>query len=532
MDAGASERSAAAATPSGVTAARFASARELRLRTPPRAAAGDLLVAVLTLRAGGTTRIWKPPGWTPVRRDGCKAAGGASLTQAVYVRVATARQAEWTTWGIRRATSAVGGVVAYRGIDRAKPVLDTSGAGRSDVRRILAPSVAAPVRQALVVGLFSHSGRQVDTLPGGSALRLDIETKRTPQGASLKVGDFGARRVGETGRRFAALPGRAACSIGQLLSLRPSSVSVFPGAPVNTAAPAIGGTASVGQRLTASPGTWTGSPSSVLYTWRRCNAAGEGCADIAGATASSYGVVAADLGRRLRVAVVATNAAGSSAALSAPTGVVTPAGTPPPPPPIPGPPPLPPPAGSVVLVDRTWTCEGPVNIPLVRVTMRTAQADAIQLRENCSGRIGRIEVDTWTLDGVKVNAPAPAAHDLVIESGYIRCYASVPNAHQDGIQAMGGTRIRLVGLEVNCNSGPNAQLFIAAANGGRPTDIVCDGCFLGSGAGSSLFIATSTRSGARNTLICPGRFSPIRIQGAVEPVNTANTVLPASDPRC
>jgi hypothetical protein len=194
-------------------------------------------------------------------------------------------------------------------------------------------------------------------------------------------------------------------------------------------------------------------------------------------------------------------------------------------------PPLPPPAGSVVLVDRTWTCEGPVNIPLVRVTMR-ANADAIHLRENCSGRIGRIEVDTWTLDGLKVNAPAPAAHDLVIEGGYIRCHDSAPNAHQDGIQAMGGTRVRFVGLEVNCNSGPNAQLFIAAANGGRPTEIVCEGCFLGSGAGSSLFIATSTRSGARNTLICPGRFSPIRIQGATEPVNVSNTVLPASDSRC
>ena len=172
-----------------------------------------------------------------------------------------------------------------------------------------------------------------------------------------------------------------------------------------------------------------------------------------------------------------------------------------------------------------------VNIPLVRVTMH-ARADAIHLREDCSGRIGRIEVDTWTLDGMKVNAPAPAAHDLAIEGGYIRCHDSAPDAHQDGIQAMGGSRIRLVGLEINCNSGPNAQLFIAAANGGRPTDIVCEGCFLGSGAGSSLFIATSTRSGARNTLICPGRFSPIRIQGAAEPVNTANTVLPASDSRC
>jgi hypothetical protein len=184
-----------------------------------------------------------------------------------------------------------------------------------------------------------------------------------------------------------------------------------------------------------------------------------------------------------------------------------------------------------VLTNQTWTCEGPVNLSLVKITMH-AEADAIHLRENCSGRIGRIEVDTWTLDGLKVNAPAPAAHDLTIEGGYIRCHARATGAHQDGIQAMGGSRITFRNLELNCNSNPNAQLFLAASNGGRPTDIVCDGCFLGSGAGSSLFIATSTRSGARNTLICPGRFDPIRVEGAIEPVNSGNVVLPASDSRC
>jgi hypothetical protein len=164
--------------------------------------------------------------------------------------------------------------------------------------------------------------------------------------------------------------------------------------------------------------------------------------------------------------------------------------------------------------------------------MRSGSSDAIHLREDCSGRIGRIEIDTWAVDGLKINAPSPAAHDLVIEGGYIRCHAHTAGAHQDGIQVMGGTRITLIGLELNCNSNPNAQLFLAQSNGGHVSDVVCEGCFFGSGAGSSLFIATSTRSGARNSLICPGRFSPIRIQGATDPVNVGNTVLPASDPRC
>ena len=183
-------------------------------------------------------------------------------------------------------------------------------------------------------------------------------------------------------------------------------------------------------------------------------------------------------------------------------------------------------------VDQAWTCNGPVNLALVKVTMRNAGTDAIFLRENCTGRIGRIEVETWTGDGVKVNAQSPVAHDLVIEGGYVRCHAQTLG-HQDGIQAMGGQRVTFRNLEVNCNSNPNAQLFVNAINGNTPTDIVCEGCFLGSGASSTLRVNESVRSGARNTLVCPGRNYTLYFGGpAQSPVNVGNTVLPASDPRC
>ena len=128
---------------------------------------------------------------------------------------------------------------------------------------------------------------------------------------------------------------------------------------------------------------------------------------------------------------------------------------------------LPPASASIVLVDEPWICRGPVNLDLVKITMRTVLEDAIYLREDCSGYIGRIEVETWTLDGVKVNAPPPAAHDLVIDGGYIRCFDHPPEAHQDGIQVMGGERITFRRLEIECSSEPNAQLFISGANGGR-----------------------------------------------------------------
>ena len=89
--------------------------------------------------------------------------------------------------------------------------------------------------------------------------------------------------------------------------------------------------------------------------------------------------------------------------------------------------------GEVILVDRPFRCRGPVDLDLVRVTIRTALDDAIRLDENCTGRIGRVEVETWTADGIVVQNHGAVAHDLVIESGYVKCHAFAEGAHQDGV---------------------------------------------------------------------------------------------------
>jgi len=71
-------------------------------------------------------------------------------------------------------------------------------------------------------------------------------------------------------------------------------------APVNTAAPTISGSPVVGQTLTASSGSWSGSLTSYAYQWQRCDSSGAACAAIAGA-----------------------NPGGSTTATSAPTASVT-----------------------------------------------------------------------------------------------------------------------------------------------------------------------------------------------------------------
>ena len=102
------------------------------------------------------------------------------------------------------------------------------------------------------------------------------------------------------------------------------------GPPVNAGPPVISDLTSLspanvvsGDRLEVSAGSWSGYPAPVYaYQWQDCNAAGESCTAINGATAATYTPVAADVGHTLRVEVTASNSVGSGKATSAQTAVV------------------------------------------------------------------------------------------------------------------------------------------------------------------------------------------------------------------
>ncbi|MGH3072206.1 MAG: calcium-binding protein [Gaiellaceae bacterium] len=212
------------------------------------------------------------------------------------------------------------------------------------------------------------------------------------------------------------------------------------------------------------------------------------------------------------------------------------AGTAPPapgPPPPPSPAPAPRPGHTVILENQPWNCRGRVDLDLVRVTMRSNTADAIQLDQDCNGRVGRLEVETWTADGIKIQNRGQVAHDFVIESGYVKCHDVAGGYHQDGVQAMGGLRITMRNLSVDCLR--NSNFFMARGGSGAstPTEIVCDGCTFGPHSGQTVFVTTSIRSGVRNSTICEGRFTALRIDPqASSPVNVGNRILPRNHPSC
>ena len=100
----------------------------------------------------------------------------------------------------------------------------------------------------------------------------------------------------------------------------------------NTGEPNILGTPVEGETLTASNGTWSDSPTTFAYGWLRCPndggaADGSNCGVIPSATKSTYLVLAADVGLRIRVRVTASNTDGSASAVSNATSIVTAAPT-------------------------------------------------------------------------------------------------------------------------------------------------------------------------------------------------------------
>ncbi len=97
--------------------------------------------------------------------------------------------------------------------------------------------------------------------------------------------------------------------------------------PLNTALPRVTGTSSFGNILTTTTGTWS-TPNAGIYTykWLRCtNQTETSCTYISGATNSSYGIAAADVGTLIRSEVTISDVTNRlpASARSAPTSTIS-----------------------------------------------------------------------------------------------------------------------------------------------------------------------------------------------------------------
>lgn len=154
-----------------------------------------------------------------------------------------------------------------------------------------------------------------------------------------------------------------------------------------------------------------------------------------------------------------------------------------------------------IVQNSQWVCTGPQNRNLVRITINQNGSDAVQFRQNCSGRIGRLEVEGDFADCLKVSPPAPAAHDIVIEGGYCN-FTGTNTSHQDCIQAGGGQNFDIRNFVFDCGPTGGGNWFIASFNGGQPRNYICTHCAFGSRHNNQIRTPSDAGSGVRDSMVC------------------------------
>ena len=167
----------------------------------------------------------------------------------------------------------------------------------------------------------------------------------------------------------------------------------------------------------------------------------------------------------------------------------------------------------IVVTHGQWQCSSPqdhtVVVVLDPVNVKKDPPEpysaGVSLSDGCTGTIGAIIVEGNQRDGIKVGGHA---HDLEVLTGWVWCGPKIPDVHQDGVQAGGGTHVHFHALHVDCPESNNAAFFVNQTNGGsgvRPTDITCAGCDLLSNNNAFNVGAESTDSGVRNSILRRGK---------------------------
>jgi hypothetical protein len=209
----------------GVSSARTVKGRSITLKRPSRVTSGDVLVAAVNVR----TRGMRPPaGWRLVRVDASRR--GVRLTQAVYYKLASAREPASYRWRFTAARGASAGLLAYAGIDQARPVLAHSGRVTRNSRFVRAPSVTASVPNVLLLAFFAVSGRDAVPAPRGMAKRFAVAA-RGAGGASSAAAETILPAPRPSGVKAARVRVPHGSVIGQLVALRSATGSTQPPPP-------------------------------------------------------------------------------------------------------------------------------------------------------------------------------------------------------------------------------------------------------------------------------------------------------------
>jgi hypothetical protein len=238
------------------------------------------------------------------RATGCEGPGSMGSIEADWSNVTLTTTDFWVDAPVATVKPVVTGSFAAVGV----PLTGTRGTWTS-ISAYFRPQWYRCTKAGAAVDQYTS----VSAPSGCSAISGANELTYTP--VTADKGKFLRMRSGGTGDG------------GQLFSFS-RATAVIGTAPVSRASapPTVGGVLRVGRTLTAGRGTWTATPAATYrYQWYRCTATGAAaatvpgtCTLIAGATKSTYKVLAADkTAGHVRVKVTATSTAGVAERVSA-----------------------------------------------------------------------------------------------------------------------------------------------------------------------------------------------------------------------
>jgi len=281
--------------------------RGLRITVPASVVAGDLMVAAIAVRPSGAT-IAPPAGWTaqPATVQG----SGNSSRQQIFYRVATAIDEVDTTsyaWTFDLASAgAVGGIVAYSGVDTAAPfdvfAGNTTPVAPDPNTTHQATGLTTTVPNTMVVSTHSLTSAELWSPPPGMDERVDVSSIATPNtaGISLEMNDVAQAGAGVTGDKEASVGANGDTGVAHLFALRPAvtvshyAISVLsatvancdyaevtvtahnaahaavnpPSSRIVTLSVSAGAATAVWQpALVAGTGTWTPAGATATYQW-------------------------------------------------------------------------------------------------------------------------------------------------------------------------------------------------------------------------------------------------------------------------
>ena len=181
---------ALSALPTGsavTTAATYGST--LAVSRPSTTNSGDVLIASVYARLPGSATITPPSGWALIRRDS-STPGYASLTQALYYKVATSSEPAAYVWSVGSQASAAGAILDFKGIDTTSPVDSHGGAFTRQSTSFVAPSVTTTAKNDIVLGFFCDELDQ-----DAPATELDDRGLQRPLGEQALEPRRGGRRA-------------------------------------------------------------------------------------------------------------------------------------------------------------------------------------------------------------------------------------------------------------------------------------------------------------------------------------------------